>query len=168
MKTQLLLAASAVGLLTASAVAEEVRVERKQVCTCTMTDGKDGGPAWEQKGEAGGPHVRVIPGGGQGEDVDVQVFKDGGPGEQRVIVIRRGGADSADENKDGKVSRKEFLARAEKHFAELDRDHNGALEKDEMHPPMPPMPPLPPGVAPMPPVPPVPPVPPAPPAPPAN
>lgn len=168
MKTQVLLAASAVIALTASAAAEEVRVERKQVCTCTMSDGKDGGPTWDQQGAPGAPHVRVIPGGGQGEDVDVQVFKDGGPGEQRVIVIRRDGSDSADENKDGKVSRKEFLARAEKHFAELDRDHNGALEKDEMHPPMPPMPPLPPGMAPMPPVPPVPPVPPAPPAPPAN
>ena len=159
MKAQLLLAASAAVLLAASAAAEEVRVERKQVCTCTMTDGK-GGQNWEQKSEApSAPHVVIVPPGGQSEDVDVQVFKDGGPGEQRVVVIRRqGGPDGADENKDGKISHKEFLARAEKHFAELDRDHNGTLEKDEMHPPMPP---LPPGVAPMAPVPPVPPVPPA-------
>ncbi len=153
--------------LSASAVAgEEVRVERKQVCTCTMTDGTVGGGTWEEKADGPGraPHVRVFPDGGPGDDVDVQVFKEGGPGEKRVIVVRHHGGDGADENKDGKVSRKEFLARAEKHFAAMDRDHSGALEKDEVRPPMPPMPPVPP----VPHVAPVPPVPPAPPAPPAN
>ncbi|MFM9865545.1 MAG: hypothetical protein ACKVRO_18285 [Micropepsaceae bacterium] len=166
MKTQVLLAASAMVVLSAAAsAAEEVRVERKQVCTCTVTDGKGtvveektmgpGGPSWQQKD---GPHVVIAPE-REGDDVDVQVFNDGKT-EKRVVIVRRG-PDGADENKDGKVSRKEFMTRAEKHFAEMDRDKNGALEKDEMRPPVPPMPALPPGVAPLPPVPPVPPAPPA-------
>jgi hypothetical protein len=165
-RSKLLLAAS-IAALTVAATAEEIRVEDKNVkCTttengnqkkvvCIAGDGQGPGPEELE----GGPHV-VAP----GNDVDVQVFNDGKT-EKRVVIVRtKMGSDGADENKDGKVSRKEFLARAEKHFAELDRDKNGVLEKDELHPPMPPLPPLPPGVAPLPPVPPVPPVPPAPPA----
>lgn len=188
-KNQLLLAVSAIAVLTAAAVAEE-RVEKKGNLSCTTTvdggetktictsdDGKmkiekrinckttvDGadakttctpgegaGPEWQQKD---GPHVMVVPPGGHGDDVDVQVFNDGKT-EKRVMVVRRHNMDGADANKDGKVSRKEFLARAEKHFAEMDKNGNGSLEGEELKPPMPPMPP-------MPPVPPVPPVPPAP------
>lgn len=124
--------------------------------TCTPGEGPGAGPSWHQKD---GPHVMMVPG-GHGDDVNVQVFNDGKT-EKRVMIVRTHNMDSADANKDGKVSRKEFLARAEKHFAEMDKNGNGSLEGDEMRPPMPPMPP-------MPPVPGVPPVPPAPPAPPAN
>lgn len=195
MKNQFLLAVSAIAVLTAAAVAEEQKVEKKLTCTttvdggasktiCTSDDGKmkieknitcktivngtdtktacvpGEGPAWEEKD---GAHVMIVPRGGHGQgdgdDVDVQVFNDGKT-EKRVMIVRTHNMDSADANKDGKVSRKEFLARAEKHFAEMDKNGNGSLEGDEMRPPMPPMPPM----APMPPVPPVPPVPPAPPA----
>ncbi len=190
MKNQLLLAVSAIAVLTVAAVAEEGSEKKKNLtCTttvdggqtktiCTSDDGKmkiekniacktivngaetkttctpgegHGAATWQQKD---GPHVMMVPG---GDDVDVQVFNDGKT-EKRVMIVRtHGGPGSADANKDGKVSRKEFLARAEKHFAEMDKNGNGSLEGEELHPPMPPMPPLPP-------VPPVPPVPPAPPA----
>ena len=166
MKNHLLLAASAVAVLTAASVAAETRVEKKDGMTCTITESgnekkvictSEDGPT----GQNGKPHVVVVPEGqGENADVDVTVTTDGKT-EKRVVVVRRG-LDGADENKDGKVSRKEFLARAEKHFAELDKNNNGTLEGDELHPPMPPMPPLPPGV-PMLPEPPVPPAPPAPP-----
>lgn len=188
MKNQFLLAVSAIALLTVAAVAEEepdkknltctttvdggetkttctsgdgtVKIQKNVTCksmvngadvktTCTPGQGHGADPSWEQK---------------DGDDVDVQVLSDG-KSEKRVVIIRReGGPDAADANKDGKVTRKEFLAKAEKHFDELDRDHNGSLDKDEVHPPLPPLPPLP-GMPPMAPVPPVPPVPPAPPPP---
>lgn len=201
MKNQLLLAVSAIAVLTVAAVAEEgsetkkdhtctttveggetkttctsgdgkVKIQKNITCksmvngadvktTCTPGQGAD--PVWEEKD---GPHVMIVPSNGQGhgDDVNVQVFNDGKT-EKRIMIVRHGGAESADANKDGKVSRKEFLARAEKHFAEMDKNGNGSLEGEELHPPMPTMPP---GMPPLPPVPPVPPVPPAPPAPPAQ
>jgi hypothetical protein len=165
-KTHLFVAASAFVLTLPAFAGEEVRIEKSVKCTTTengnekkticTTDGQGPGPTWHQKD---GPQVHVVPGGEQ--NVDVQVFNHGdGKGENRIVIVRRHSMDNADANKDGKVSRKEFLARAEKHFAEMDKNGNGSLEGDEMHPPMPPMPP---GVPPLPPVPPVPPVPPAPP-----
>lgn len=175
MRHHLLLATASVAVLTmAVAVAEEARVEKKNDMTCTTTEsanekkvvcmspaGQGAGPTWQNES---GNHMMILPPGAHSQqDVDVQVLNDGdGKGERRVIIVRtRGGHDSADANKDGRVSRKEFLTRAEKHFAELDQDKNGVLEKDEMHPPMPPLPPMPPvpPVAPLPPVPPVPPAP---------
>lgn len=197
----MLMAVSAIAVLSAAAAAEEVRVEKKVeknvTCTttveggetktiCTSDDGKvkieknitcqtmvngadvkttctpgqrhGEGAAWEQRD---GAHVMIVPPGGEGDDVDVQVFNDGKT-EKRIMIVRaHGGPSGADANKDGKVSRKEFLAHAEKHFAEMDKNGNGSLEGAELRPPMPPMPPMPP----IPPVPPVPPTPPAPPAP---
>lgn len=162
-----LVSAAAVAALTVSVAAEEVRVENNMKCTTTETGNQktvicmsgDGPPPGQSA-----PQVVVGPPGSDG-DVDVQVLNDGTT-ERRVVIVRnRMGPDSADANKDGKVSRKEFMARAEKHFAELDRNDNGTLEKEELRPPMPPLPPLPPlpGMPPMAPLPPVPPVPPVPP-----
>jgi hypothetical protein len=45
--------------------------------------------------------------------------------------------EAADADKDGQVSKAEFMAWSEKHFAEMDRDRNGALSKDEAMPVMP-------------------------------
>lgn len=81
---------------------------------------------------------------------NVMVFRDGD--DERVVIVRKHGKrfrDSADENNDGEVSRREFMRRAEKHFKERDRDDDGRLDRDEMEPmpfdvPMPPMPPEPP------------------------
>ena len=101
-----------------------------------------------------------------GDDVNVQVTRTPDGQEKRVVIVRRG-FDDADTNKDGKITKKEFLARAEKHFEEMDKNHDGSLSKEEARPPMPPMPPLPP-LPPVGAVPPVPPAPPAPPAPPGN
>jgi hypothetical protein len=84
---------------------------------------------------------------------NVMVFRDGD--DERVVIVRKHGKhgkrfrDSADDNNDGEVSRREFMRRAEKHFKERDRDGDGKLEGDEMAPmpfemPIPPMPPEPP------------------------
>jgi hypothetical protein len=162
-KTQVLLAASAAMALSAAAIADDVKIENGAKCTTTETANQKkvvciagDGPKWDDKSA---DHVVIAPPGGG--DVEVQVFNDGKT-EKRIVMVRRG-MDSADENKDGKVTRKEFMARAEKHFGEMDKNKNGALEGEELKPPMPPMPHTP-GVAPLPPVPPVPPAPPAPPA----
>jgi hypothetical protein len=81
---------------------------------------------------------------------NVMVFRDGD--DERVVIVRKHGKrlrDSADENNDGEVSRREFMKRAEKHFRERDRDEDGKLDSDEIGPmhfeaPIPPMPPEPP------------------------
>ena len=120
-------------------------------------DSRDSGYAaargWKMhKGHAGGPNVMV--------------FRD--DDDERVVIVRKHGKhgkhgkrfkrhhDSADENGDGEVSRREFMRRAEKHFKERDRDNDGKLDDDEMEPmsftmefrppepPEPPEPPMPP------------------------
>jgi hypothetical protein len=102
--------------------------------------------------------MEVAPGDGD-SDVNVQVFKHDKGGEQRVVIVRRSYSDGADTNKDGKVTRKEFIVRAEKHFNELDENKDGALSKEEARPPIPPIPPVP-SIPPLPPMPPTPPAPP--------
>jgi hypothetical protein len=105
-----------------------------------------------------GPGAGKMEGSAQGEP-GAFVFSSG-DGEERVVIIRRERheRDDADTNKDGKVSRREFLKKAEDRFERLDRNGDGSLDKTEAHPPMPPLPPIP-GVPPIPPVPPAPPVP---------
>lgn len=83
------------------------------------------------------PRCEITQGGSGGSTVDVEVTRDGNKVEKKVIVIRRPLIDGADANKDGNISKAEFLAQAEKHFAELDRDGNGLLGKDEVMPIMP-------------------------------
>jgi hypothetical protein len=41
---------------------------------------------------------------------------------------------AVDTNSDGKISRAEFIAVAEKRFAKMDKDGNGSLSKEEMKP----------------------------------
>ncbi len=71
------------------------------------------------------------------ETVDVQVTEDGKQLEKKVVIVRRSMLEGADTNGDGMISKPEFLAHAEKHFAEMDRDKSGQLSKDEAMPQMP-------------------------------
>ena len=148
MKTTHGLLMIAAACLSQTASAGETKIERRETCVCTTGEGPPppGGQSWNHE----------VPPPGQDGDVDVQVFRDEGRGENRVVVIRRSRRDGADTNKDGKVSRKEFMSRAEKHFDEMDENNDGSLSPEEAQPPMPPLPPMPP-MPPMPPVPPVPP-----------
>lgn len=143
MRHQFLSIAAAACAAASVAGAHDVQVERKQTCVCSM-DGQS-----------------MVPGAGRTEgaaqdEPGAFVFS-GGDGEERVIIIRRErhGRDDADTNKDGKVSRREFLKKAEERFEKLDRNGDGSLDKTEAHPPLPPIP----GVPPVPPVPPAPPMP---------
>lgn len=128
--------------------------EVERTCVCTMGHGAGMAPvaplaaipavppipsvphmAWQMhKGHPGGPNVMV--------------FRDGD--DERVVIVRKHGKrfrDSADENNDGEVSRREFIRRAEQHFKERDRDGDGKLDRDEVESfevPMPPEPPEPP------------------------
>lgn len=124
-------------------------VEDRQTVTCT-TDGKGpvvcetraSGPDCAHGPGAGEKHVVVITddkkgGNPEGVDVNVQVIDNGKGPEKRVIVVRRSLLDDADSDKDGMVSRAEFLAHAEKHFAEMDRDKSGTLSREEAMPDMP-------------------------------
>ena len=83
------------------------------------------------------PRCTTTTGGDAGTSVDVQVTRDGQKVEKKVVVIRRPMLEAADADKDGQVSKAEFMAWSEKHFAEMDRDRNGALSKDEAMPVMP-------------------------------
>lgn len=147
MKTGICTLMVAALVLAQAASAGETRVERKETCVCTSGAGAE--QNWQMDTE---DNV----GGGPGEDVNVRVFKDGKDSEKHVVVVRRVEHGNADTNKDGKVTRREFLDRAEKHFAELDKNDDGALSKEEAQLPMPPLPPIP-GLPPVPPVPPAPP-----------
>ena len=146
MKTNYGLLMIAAACLSQTASAGETKIERRETCVCTTGQGAPppGQTTW---------NMESPPSGDGDNDVNVQVFKDDQGGEQRIVIVRRSSHDGADTNKDGKVSRKEFMSRAEKHFDEMDKNDDGALSSEEAHPPMPPMPPMPP----IPPVPPVPP-----------
>jgi hypothetical protein len=72
-------------------------------------------------------------------DVDVDVRQDGRRVEKKVVVIRRSVIDDADADKDGVVSKAEYLAQAEKNFVALDKDKSGSLSKEEAMPEMPPV-----------------------------
>ncbi len=155
-ETGLLIAITAMTAQTASAA--ETRIERKETCVCTSgASGATPSPVGDRTCQM---QTEDNIGGDPGGDVNVRVFKDETGNEKHVIVVRRLGRDNADANNDGKVTRKEFLARAEKRFAELDNNNDGSLSKEEAQPPMPPLPPIP-GVPPVPPVPPMPPAPPS-------
>lgn len=146
MSFRILLAAAAVVAVAAPAGAHDKvkhKHKHKQVertCVCTM-------------GQPGTPHVAPLPpipaipavpavppippgaswqmhpGG------NVMVFRD--DGDERVVIVRKHGTrfrDSADDNNDGEVSRREFMRRAEKHFKERDKNDNGKLDEDELGP----------------------------------
>lgn len=83
------------------------------------------------------PSCKVMQGGSGQTTVDVEVTQSGKKIDKKVIVIRRPLLDDADSDKDGMVSRAEFLAHAEKHFAEMDRDKSGTLSREEAMPDMP-------------------------------
>lgn len=129
MVVRLLMPASLLLLAALSASAgpdtgeKKVIVEEKQV-TCTAL----GGAA---------PVCKVVEGGRPGESVEVEVTDDGKRVEKKVVVIRRSMLEGADTNGDGLISKPEFLAHAERHFSEMDRDKDGQLSKDEATPPMP-------------------------------
>jgi hypothetical protein len=169
--------------MTGYATAGETRtvthdIKDKKTVICT-TDGKGPVTCETKTGEAAGapmPGVgerRVVVitddkvGHPDGEDVNVQVIDDGTGAKKHVVVVRRSMHDGADANKDGMISKREFIAGAEKRFAEMDKNKDGVLSKEEATPPMPPLPPIE-GMAPLPPLPPMSPMPPAPPAPPAR
>lgn len=156
MSSRILMLAGAALVLAAPAVAKEKekqvekRIERSQTCVCTM-----GGPG-EMPAVPGIPAVPPIPPvppvppmppqGQMQTPPNVMMFRDGG--DERFVIIQRHGnhfRDSADEDGDGKVTRREFMRRAEEHFKERDRNDDGKLDGDEMsplffHAPMPPVP----------------------------
>lgn len=162
----LLLAGAALALGVAAAQAKdkvkhkEKHIERSHTCVCSMS-----GPGEGHVMVAPVPAVPAVPamppramwhmappmgeGGPQ-----VFTFRDGDDGEEeRVVVIRKGKRfrDSADADGDGKVTRREFMKRAEKHFRERDRNEDGELDESEMGPmpfTMPLLPPPPPAPAP--------------------
>lgn len=147
MSSRILMMAGAAMILAAPVVAKEKektvekRIERSQTCVCTM-----GGPG-DMPAVPGIPAVPPIPPvppvppmppEGQWQmhmPPNVMMFKDGG--DERVVIIQRHGKhfrDSADEDGDGKVTRREFMKRAEKHFKERDRNDDGKLDGDETAP----------------------------------
>lgn len=139
MRVRVLLAASAAVVLTASAGAGETRIERSQTCVCTSGQGPHAMPPIPPVPPVPPtPPVPPVPPGASWQGMNgqnVTVFGDGGHGEQ-VIVIRRQERmhDSADANKDGRVTRREFLDRAEKHFKERDKNGDGKLDESELAP----------------------------------
>jgi EF hand len=138
------------GALTLAGVAvagaKEVRIERSHTCVCTGEPGVAPVPPV--------PPIPPIPPGAhwqmelQDSDApNVYMFRQDGDDDEQVVVIRRHDRhDSADENNDGKVTRREFMRRAEKHFKERDKNGDGKLDGKELGPknfnfPMPPPPP---------------------------
>lgn len=137
---------------------EHKKVER--TCVCTMGHGPGHAPIAPLPAIPAIPAVPPIPPHGTWQmhmdhpgSANVMVFRDGD--DERVVIVRKHGQhgkrfrDSADDDNDGEVSRREFMRRAEKHFKERDRDGDGKLGGDEMAPmpfdvPIPPMPPEPP------------------------
>ncbi|MDZ4869983.1 MAG: hypothetical protein SGI91_21870 [Alphaproteobacteria bacterium] len=127
--------------------------EVERTCICTMGHGPGVAPIAPL---AAVPPVPPVPHGawrmhmGHPGSANVTVYRD--DGDERVVIVRKHGKrfrDSADENNDGEVSRREFIRRAEKHFKERDHDGDGKLDGDEMgqmqfEVPMPPEPPEPP------------------------
>jgi EF hand len=130
--------------------------EVERTCVCTMGHGPGVAPVAPLPAIPAVPPVPPVPHGawqmhmGHPGSANVMVYRD--DGDERVVIVRKHGKrfrDSADENNDGEVSRREFIRRAEKHFKERDRDGDGKLDGDEMGPmqfevPMPPEPPEPP------------------------
>lgn len=160
MSLRLVLLAAAALMLAAPATAKEKvkhKYKHKQVertCVCTM-----GGHGPGVAPVAPIPPVPAIPAVPHGAwqmhmphagAANVTVYRD--DGDERVVIVRKHNKrfrDSADENNDGEVSRREFMKRAEKHFKERDKNGNGRLDRDELEPmhfeiPMPPEPPEPP------------------------
>ena len=97
------------------------------------------GAHWESQGPPGSPEVHVFRRHGDGDD------------DERIFIYRtlRDHHDGADANKDGKVTKREFMDRAEKRFKDRDKNNDGTLDKGETMPepftmPVPPMPPEPP------------------------
>ncbi len=131
------------------AAADETRVERiERSHTCVCTGEPHVAPAPPV------PPIPPVPPGARwhmelqdSNDRNVYTFRQGDGDDEQVIIIRRGRRhDSADANKDGVVTRREFMKRAEKHFKERDKNHNGKLEGEELAPrtmdvPFPPPPP---------------------------
>jgi hypothetical protein len=136
--------------------------EVERTCVCTMGHGPGHAPLAAIPAMPAIPAIPAVPpippvphGAwqmhmGHPGSPNVMVFRDGD--DERVVIVRKHGKrfrDSADDNNDGEVSRREFMRRAEKHFKERDRDGDGKLDSDEMAPmpfeiPIPPMPPEPP------------------------
>ena len=130
--------------------------EVERTCVCTMGHGPGIAPMAAIPAVPPIPPVPPVPHGawqmhmGHPGSANVMVLRDGD--DERVVIVRKHGKrfrDSADQNNDGEVSRREFIRRAEKHFKERDRDRDGKLDADEMGPlqfevPMPPEPPEPP------------------------
>lgn len=123
MTAGLLLAAVSAAFADETPQDKKVVVEEKTV-VCTG-DGK------------GPPSCQITQGGTGQTRVDVEVSKDGRHVEKKVVVIRRSMIDDADTDKDGAVSKAEYLAQAEKNFAAMDKDKSGSLSKQETMPEMP-------------------------------
>ena len=135
MKREIVTIILVAGALSGSAGAgEKTVVQEKQTITCTsegagpvVLNEKDGHAIVVHKerhgeGHEGGAHVVVQTDddfGAQGDDVNVQVIKTEGGPDKKIVIVRRMAHDNADENKDGMVTRREFMKKAEAHFAAL-------------------------------------------------
>jgi len=119
----------------AVAAAKEVRIERSHTCVCTGEPGS-------VPPVAPVPPIPPMPPGAHWQmemqnsgEPNVYTFRQDGDGDEQVIIIRRHEShDSADENNDGKVTRREFMKRAEQHFKERDKNGDGKLDGKELAP----------------------------------
>jgi len=147
MSVRYLLCTSAAFLLVAAPaqakeVRKEVRVDGERTCVCTM--GHPDAPLPPVPPLPPIPPVPPTPGvaptpppgafiwkHGEG-DGDVQIFRHGDGDEDRVVIVRKHKRhDSADANRDGKITRREFLRKAEKRFEKLDKNGDGVLSEKE-------------------------------------
>ncbi len=111
--------------------------EVERTCVCTMGHGPAMAPMAPMAAIPAVPPVPPVPHmafqmhKGHPGGPNVMVFRD--DGDERVVIVRKHKRfrDSADENNDGQVSRREFMRRAEEHFKERDRDGDGKLDPDE-------------------------------------
>ena len=161
-----LLAAAALNAVAgiSAASAHERKIERDRTCVCTWNSADDRVapmppepplpplPPTPPTAPEGYWEMPVPPPGAH-----VQVFRHRTrEGESNVIYrVVREHRDGADANADHKITHREFMERAEKHFKERDKNGDGVLDESEME--------VMPFVAPLPPLPPIPPVPPVPP-----
>lgn len=87
----------------------------------------------EHHGPMGGPHGP----GGPGMEMRIEMRHPGGPddhgpdGHGPGMMMRHGGPEEMDANKDGKISFDEFAAPLKDVFTHLDKDKSGFLEKGE-------------------------------------
>jgi hypothetical protein len=118
---------SAMLCIAGAATAAETKIEKEVIVeekTVTCTAEGDAAPVCKvTKSGPGGTSVEAVEG--------------GKPVDKKIIVMRRHRLEGADTDGNGTISKAEFLAHAEKHFTEMDKNKNGELSKEESMPSLP-------------------------------